>query len=173
MKKSLFLFVFSLFLMAIPAFSASANVYEDEYEPNNSFAEAYDVGLWKYKTISATIHSESDKDYYKFYATKGEQLAIHLKNIPANTDYDLYLFKDAYGYPAVGSSERMGNQNEIIRLDVPETGRYIAVVMSKDGSYDGWGFYRLEFIDRMKSGAYTANLSPSSISSPGDRKSVV
>ncbi|EWH19794.1 30S ribosomal protein S5, partial [Bacillus haynesii] len=62
----------------------------------------------------------------------------------------------------VGSSERTGNQNEIIRLDVPETGRYIAVVMSKDGSYDGWGFYRLEFIDRMKSGAYTANLSPSS-----------
>ncbi|WP_255265633.1 hypothetical protein [Bacillus sp. CX-1] len=55
MKKSLFLFVFSLFLMAIPAFSASANVYEDEYEPNNSFAEAYDVGLWKYKTISAPI----------------------------------------------------------------------------------------------------------------------
>ncbi|EWH22776.1 PPC domain-containing protein [Bacillus haynesii] len=167
MKKSLFLFVFSVFLMAIPAFSASANVYEDEYEPNNSFAEAYDLGLWKYKTISATIHSESDKDYYKFYATKGEQLAIHLKNIPANTDYDLYLFKDSYGYPAVGSSERTGNQNEIIRLDVPETGRYIAVVMSKDGSYDGWGFYRLEFIDRMKSGAYTANLSPSSISSPG------
>ncbi|MDI5788928.1 PPC domain-containing protein [Bacillus licheniformis] len=122
--------------------------------------------MWKYKTISATIHSESDKDYYKFYATKGEQLAIHLKNIPANTDYDLYLFKDAYGYPAVGSSERMGNQNEIIRLDVPETGRYIAVVMSKEVHMTA-GIYRLEFIDRMKSGAYTANLSPSSISSPG------
>ncbi|NPC91421.1 anti protein [Bacillus sp. WMMC1349] len=168
MKKGLCLLILSVLLIAVPEYSAvAANVHEDEYEPNDSLALAHDIGLWKYKLISATIHSESDKDYYKFYASKGDQLAIHLREIPANTDYDLYLFKDSYHYPAVASSERTGNQNEIIRFDVPESGRYIAAVLSKNGTYAGWGFYRLEFIDRIKSGYYTANLSPSSISSPG------
>ncbi|KKB75470.1 MULTISPECIES: PPC domain-containing protein [Bacillus] len=167
MKKSVCLLMFILLLLSVPVYSASASVYEDEYEPNDSLASAYDIGLWKYKTISATIHSAKDKDFYKFYATKGEQLAIHLKNIPAGTDYDLFLFKDSYGYPAIDASERTGTQNEIIRFDVPETGKYIAVVSSKNGTYDEWGFYRLEFIDRMKSGTYTARLSPSAISSPG------
>ncbi|MFN2746472.1 MULTISPECIES: PPC domain-containing protein [Bacillus] len=167
MKKCLCFLMFGLLLLAVPTFSASASVYEDEYEPNNSAASAHDIGLWKYKTISATIHSPEDQDFYKFYATKGEQLAIHLKNIPAGTDYDLALFKDTYGYPEIDASERTGTQNEIIRFDVPETGKYIAAVKSKNGTYDGWGFYRLEFIDRMKSGTYTARLSPAAISSPG------
>lgn len=140
--------------------------YTDSYEPNNDFDEAAYVGGWNYLILDpVTIESPQDYDVFKFYAIQGDRFAISLQNIPAGDDYDLYLF-DA-SYTLLASSWRAGNTNEIVRYDVPTSGYYYVVVAPYIVISNGDSFYRLNFIDRIKSGTYTASLSPSSVSSPG------
>ena len=62
----------------------------DQYEPNESISAA--TSGVQGKVIQATIHDETDMDFYRFEVTDNEPLSIILYNIPSGCDYDLYLF---------------------------------------------------------------------------------
>ena len=101
----------------------------DQYEPNNSIAEAT-TGM-QGKLIQATIHSETDMDFYRFEVTANEPLSILLFNIPSGCDYDLYLFNhDQTGWY---TDFQDGSVSEEFYISLDKSGTYYVAVDSHSG----------------------------------------
>jgi hypothetical protein len=82
----------------------------DTYEPNNSFAEAYGP-LQSGTVYQSYVWTDSDEDFYQVDVPAGSTgLVAGLSNIPANCDYDLYLFDGQN--QLVESSTASGNADE-------------------------------------------------------------
>ena len=111
------------------------------------------------------ISGIDDADIFKFSAYSGDRLAVRLNGIEVGNDFDLYLLNS--NFEVIDRSERASNANEIVRLDVPSAGNYYILVLPL--STDGYAndVYYLSFYNRIKTGSYTATLSPTSISRQG------
>lgn len=101
----------------------------DQYEPNDSIAEA--TTEMQGKLIQATIHSETDVDYYQFEVTANEPISILLFNIPSGCDYDLYLFNhdQTEGY----ADFKDGSVSEEFYISLDKSGTYYVAVDSHSG----------------------------------------
>ena len=165
MKKYLRLFL--LVVISILVFSSMCYASSiDEVEPNGTFDQAHNIGSWsEYNTVYGSIPSIDDTDIFKFSAYSGDRLAVRLNGIEAGNNFDLYLLNS--NFEVIGQSERANNANEIVRYDVPSTGSYYILVIPL--STDGYAndVYYLTFYNRIKTGSYTATLSPTSISRQG------
>jgi hypothetical protein len=111
----------------------------DNYEPNDSCAQAY--GPLASDQIYESWISNCDLDTYKksdyFYVVIStlNTINISLTNIPSGTDYDLYLYRNPEDDPDhwAARSIRTGSW-ETISYDPPATGRYYIRVYSYSGS---------------------------------------
>lgn len=101
----------------------------DQYEPNDSIADAT-TGM-QGKLIQATIHSETDLDFYKFEVTANEPLSILLYSIPSGCDYDLYLFN--YDLSEGYADFQDGSASEEFYISLDKSGTYYVVVDSNSG----------------------------------------
>ena len=133
-----------------PEYSIAANVTlqtntfdPDDYEKNESFAGAYDLGSIGstgsngFAVSNANIHSSSDEDYYKFKIGDDQNLVIETLFAHANGDLDIELL-DSNGYWIDGSSS--GDDNEYLYLSGLDAGTYTLRAYGYDGatldSYD-------------------------------------
>lgn len=67
---------------------------EDNFEPNDTFQQA--TGPLTYgQTYHSYIWDEGDTDTYLFVVESGGTIALHLSDIPAIADYDLFLYNQA------------------------------------------------------------------------------
>jgi hypothetical protein len=101
----------------------------DIYEPNDSPDEAYGP-LVSGQDYDGYIWDATDPDdYYWITPMTTSQVTITLTNIPAGTDYDLYVYyHDGAQYQQEGASIRTGNQNESVTFtSVPGRKYYIRV----------------------------------------------
>ncbi len=101
----------------------------DQYEPNDSIVTAT-TGV-QGKLIQATIHSETDMDFYRFEVMDNEPLSILLYNIPSGCDYDLYLFNsDQTGWY---TDFQDGSLAETFYISLDSPGTYYVAVDSNSG----------------------------------------
>ncbi len=108
----------------------------DVYERNDSPDEAYGP-LVSGQDYDGYIWDATDPDdYYWITPTTASQVTIMLTNIPAGTDYDLYVYyHDGAQYQQVGASIRTGNQNESVTFTPPVLGtKYYIRVYPASGS---------------------------------------
>lgn len=165
MKKCQRLFL--LVVISILVFSSICYASSiDEVEPNGTFNQAQNIGSWsEYNTVYGSISSIDDTDIFKFTAYSGDRFAVRLNGIEAGNDFNLFLLNS--NYDVIDQSVRTNNANEIVRFDVPSTGNYYILVLPL--STDGYSndVYYLTFHNRIKTGSYTASLSPTSISRQG------
>jgi len=112
----------------------------DNYEPNNSCDQAYGP-LTSGQTYQSWI-SECDlvtykkSDYFYIDISTTNYINVYLNNIPAGTDYDLYLYKDPGDDPnkPAAKSEGTGSSETIPNYAPLATGRYYIRVYGRSGS---------------------------------------
>lgn len=107
-------------------------VPQDDYEPNNSIADAqYITSDTSYQ---ATIHSSSDIDYYEIWiSTSPGNLYYDLWSIPIGCDYDIELLNSS-GNVLTGSYTR-GDNSEWGNYSISSTGTYYIRIISYSGSH--------------------------------------
>jgi len=82
-------------------------IQPDQYEPNNSFAEATDLGVQGVETRSGnTIHITGEADYYRFVAASNAPGNVRL--IIADRDVNLALFDSSFNLIGQSSSPATG-----------------------------------------------------------------
>ena len=104
------------------------------YEPNNTRATAYGP-LQSGRTYEAFIWPAGDQDYYYITVTATTaDITIALTNIPANADYDLYLYDSATAALPVAASAQYGTVDENIRYRPTAVGRYYIRIYPYQGA---------------------------------------
>jgi len=118
----------------------------DSYEPNGSFAEAYGP-LQAGVSYRSYVWTDSDEDFYQVDVPAGSTgLVASLSNIPANCDYDLYLFDGQN--QLVESSTASGNADESLSGVGLAAGTYYLEVTPWAGSSQTQA-YSLRFTARV------------------------
>ncbi len=110
---------------------AAAPATGDAYEPNETAAQAY--ALPASGVFTATLHSETDVDYYTAPAPAVGNLTVRLSALPAN--YDLFAFDsaDPTAFP-LAYSRQSGLSDETIVLP-PRQGQYWILVQGSDRAW--------------------------------------
>ncbi len=104
--------------------------FADQYELNNSFDTATNLGLKANYSIYANIDSNDDKDYYRFETDKNAIITVSLIDIPSGTDYELKLYNS--NKALIGSSTKGLNYSE--EITVPqEDGLFYVYVYPYNG----------------------------------------
>ena len=104
------------------------------YEPNNTRATAYGP-LQSGRTYEAFIWPTGDQDYYYIDVTATTaDITVALTNIPANADFDLYLYDSATAVLPVAASAQYGTVDENIRYHPTAVGRYYIRIYPYQGA---------------------------------------
>ena len=123
---------FGLDAWALPAPTATVTLTPttapecpDSYEPNDSFAGAWDIAPGE---LYSYICERTDQDYFSFAVELHDTVELWLLDLPG--DYDLYLFTPAHSEEA--RSVTPGTADEYIKMtDAKIAGEYRALVASK------------------------------------------
>jgi subtilisin family serine protease len=109
----------------------------DSYEVNDDIDSVYlnnTPTINVNSSIYATIDNANDEDYYRFVLDTDANVGIWLKNIPDDTDYDVYLYTYTNGdFEQISSSATGGNADELIMSQLT-AGTYFVRVTSWSGS---------------------------------------
>jgi hypothetical protein len=101
----------------------------DTYEPNEDFGSA--IAITPGVAIQSYICDPNDQDWFRFDVTAGQTITVDLTNIPAGTDYELWL-NDPNG-DQVASSTNSGTADERIEHTAAMSGAYRVLVNSFSG----------------------------------------
>ena len=113
---------------------AACNV---NYEPNETRPTAATIPA--NTTITATIGTASDLDYYKLTTSFTSDFVVNLTNLAG--DYDLQMFNSAG--TSIGLSENGGTTSESISLSALAAGTYYFYVYGYGGAYSNTVCYNL------------------------------
>ncbi|MFZ1241120.1 MAG: PPC domain-containing protein [Anaerolineae bacterium] len=114
-------------------------------EPNETRDQAH-CALSSDVTHYATIESSQDQsDFYYLDLSASHPIEVWLQQIPAQTDYDLYLY--AAAGVQIGSGTNGSNQDEHIAPVAATPGRYYIQVRQHNG-YSATNTYRLRAVYR-------------------------
>ena len=111
----------------------------DSYEPNDSCGQAYGPlasGQTYQSWISnCDLDTFKKSDYFYIDISTTNAINIYLFNIPADTDYDLYLYRNPGDDPnnPADESKKLGNSPETISYTPPATGSYYIRVHAYSG----------------------------------------
>ncbi|AUG75885.1 hypothetical protein CFP65_0966 [Kitasatospora sp. MMS16-BH015] len=112
---------------------ASAGSTYAEVEPNDSRSAADDItGLGYPLTVSGSMKSSSDRDYFKLALTSGQKITVNCA-IPSAYDADLYLL-DSSGADLVRSVNNGYGAAESVTYTAGSTGTYYLDVEAYAGS---------------------------------------
>lgn len=103
-------------------------------EPNDTMAEAVPIAVGQ--EVRGTFESHEDYfDFYRFNVTASDVYVAHLNNIPAERNYDVYIYSDSK--LLVGDSTNVGNQDELAETFPLDPGAYYVLVMRAFGEPGG------------------------------------
>lgn len=117
---------------------ATTNDFEDNYEPNNNFSEAYTIDLGK--EYQSWISTSGDSDYYKIHADSVGFMSVELKSLPFYYNVSLYT--------PTGELLRFSNdsreESQILNFSVTSPGDYYVLIYSYYGAYSAANKYSLK-----------------------------
>lgn len=117
---------------------AVATLVCQEYEPNNSFANA--VLINTNQSILSLISNATDKDFYQFNITADQpNLQLVLSGLPKN--YDMILYNSFQ--QKIAKAKNLQKENDTIVYNNAAAGIYYVKVYQKDGLFDSTNCYNL------------------------------
>ncbi len=103
--------------------------YEDAYEPNDSLIQAFGP-LAPGQEYQAYVSDEEDIDFFHFEIEVPQTVSIALTDIPAETDYDLYLVTAEEDI--LSGSASSGEDEERIEYTTSSVGVFYVLVLPFD-----------------------------------------
>ena len=100
--------------------------YEDPYEPNDSMLQVSDR-LVPGQEYRGFISKKDDIDFFSLEIETPQTVVLVLTDIPAETDYDLYLVTGEEDI--LGDSSHPGQQDEYIEYTTSSVGVFYALVL--------------------------------------------
>lgn len=117
-----------------PTATPGGTIFLDAYEPNNSFAEAYSVGVGA-SACSATFWPAGDVDYFSFFAKQGDTYRVFTDDLKPGIDTVLTLYNPSGAEIAHNDDVgEIGTVRSMIQFTAPTTGIYYAYITNKDPS---------------------------------------
>jgi hypothetical protein len=102
--------------------SGTAETWADLHEPNNAIPFAYGP-LSSGTSLTSNMAQVSDQEDFFYLRTQAAgTLQITLKDIPADTNYELYLYADDKSL--LDSSTNVGNADEVVSVESLPAGAY-------------------------------------------------
>lgn len=115
----------------------------DEYEPNNTIADATTV--WNDLDVYGTMSSSSDVDIFKITLKQKTKLDMWLGGLSGSSvDYELELWSGSSG-TLVDKSYLGTGQNELIANKILPAGVYYAKIYVYAGKYESWRQYHFRW----------------------------
>jgi hypothetical protein len=100
-------------------------------EPNDTFERAHPIGL--FQTVEGDFSTDEDFfDFYRFHITETVPHTVHVTDIPAERDYDVYVFNA--NKHRVGESTNIGSLDEHATTYPLTPGTYYAMVLRSFGA---------------------------------------
>jgi len=120
----------------------------EETEPNNSAGQATVMPAIPCAG-QGILAEKGDTDWYKFHATKGENLTLHVHGRDLRSPIDSVLrLRDPKNEKQIGENDDQGGPDSIIQWSCPADGDYYAIVSDKLGRSGPDFIYRLEIVRR-------------------------
>ena len=114
----------------------------DNYEPNDTFAQAWPLSPGVYQAYICCTVGALDYDYFKFSVVDGQRFQVWLRDLPAN--YDLCIY--APNQDLVGCSQQSGTTPEYFSHVAHYTGDYYLLVNGWQAQCDTLTPYTLEIL---------------------------
>ena len=107
-------------------------IYLDAYEPNNTFAQAYSVGIGA-STCSITFWPAGDVDYFSFFAKGGSTYRVYTKDLTPGIDTVLTLYNSSGSQIARNDDVgEIGTVRSQIEFTAGADGVYYAYIINKN-----------------------------------------
>lgn len=117
-----------------PTATSGGTIYLDAYEPNNTFGEAYSVGVGA-SACSATFWPAGDVDYYSFFAKNGDTYLVFTDDLTPGIDTVLTLYNPSGEQIAYNDDVgEIGTVRSQVQFTARETGTYFAYITNKNPS---------------------------------------
>jgi hypothetical protein len=117
-----------------PTATAGGIIYLDAYEPNNTFAEAYSVGVGA-STCSITFWPAGDIDYFSFFAKRGSTYRVFTDDLSPGIDTVLTLYNASGAQIAQNDDVGViGTVRSEVQFTAGADGFYYARITNKDPS---------------------------------------
>ena len=118
------------------------NVLYETTSTNDTIGTAQNLGSsYSEVLIKGTFSSGDQNDYYKFSATSGASLYLHLSSIPTGCDYDLYLYNSSGQQLAYSNTGQ--DFGEFINYTATYSGTYYVLVRKWGGTPPTYSKYKL------------------------------
>ncbi|GLC87129.1 hypothetical protein [Lysinibacillus piscis] len=152
---------FTVALFAVLSFVANTSA-AGTITGNNSFANAYSVGYWKYSNIDTTILPEDEEAaYFKFTLNAGEKVYVKSSYQSQYQGMKIELF-DSSQQSIIGQGATVVNPTSLtpfIFAKADATSAQTVYVKVSRGSYTGDMYFTISILERIKSGSGTFNFS--------------
>ena len=130
-----------------PTATPGGIIYLDAYEPNNTFAESYSVGVGA-STCSITFWPAGDIDYFHFFAKRGSTYRVFTKDLSPGIDTVLTLYNSS-GTEIARNDDvgEIGTVRSEVQFRAGSDGFYYARITNKDPSDPTGKTYCFEVIE--------------------------
>lgn len=117
---------------ATPTPTPGGNVFIDDYEPNNTFDEAYSTSANAAKLTAITLWPVGDQDYFKFFAKKGSTYEIFTTDLSPGLDTFLRVYDPEGNKVAENDDADVTNRRSQVQLSARKEGVYFARITNQD-----------------------------------------
>jgi hypothetical protein len=103
-----------------------SRVKPDHFEPNNSLAQAIDLGMFGQRRIGLTMNGEGDEDWYKWHSGPGGQLKVDLGPETGQAEFQAAVF----------DMELHGSDGKLLaRAAASDNGKTLSFAVAGDEAY--------------------------------------
>ncbi len=117
-----------------PTATPGGAVYLDQYEPNNSFEEAYTTSPNAAKLIDISLWPVGDQDYFMFTGKEGSSYEVFTTDLTAGLDTFLRVYDPSGDKIAENDDVDATNLRSQVLFTAKENGNYFARITNKDAS---------------------------------------
>lgn len=117
-----------------PTATPGGEIYLDQYEPNNTFEEAYATSSNATKLADISLWPVGDQDYFSFTGKKNSTYEVFTTDLTAGLDTFLRVYDPDGDKIAENDDVDATNLRSQVQFTAKENGNYFARITNKDSS---------------------------------------
>lgn len=117
-----------------PTPTPGGNIFIDDYEPNNTFDDAFPTSANAAKLTAITLWPVGDQDYFQFFGKKGSTYEVFTTDLAAGLDTFLRVYDPKGNKIAENDDVDVTSRRSQAQISAREDGVYFARITNQDPS---------------------------------------